>query len=166
MTARPRRNGQFTGTHMAVIMAAFFGVIVAVNLVMAEFASSSWTGLVVKNSYVASQGFNEVVAAKRRQDAMGWRSEYAMAGGKVSIRISDSSGDPVAVNSIDLTFRRPTFEADDHTIALTLLHPGEFGAEHRLGDGIWVVEVSADMGTDTPWRDAFRITVRDGGLAR
>ena len=50
---------EFTGRHMLAIMLAFFGTIIAVNLVMAIFASRSWTGLVVKNSYVASQEFNE-----------------------------------------------------------------------------------------------------------
>lgn len=166
MTVRSRQPGQFTGTHMAFIMVAFFAVIIAVNLLMANFATRSWTGLVVKNSYVASQGFNDVVAAKRRQDAMGWRGEYAMSGGSVSYRISGRSGDPAAVNSIELTFRRPTFEADDHTVALSLRSPGEFGAEHRLADGTWVINVSADAGTDVPWHDSFRVIVKDGGIVK
>ena len=46
---------RFTGFHMLACMIVFFGVIVAVNLTMATLASQSWTGLVVKNSYVASQ---------------------------------------------------------------------------------------------------------------
>ena len=166
MTVRSRQTGQFTGTHMAVIIVAFFTVIIAVNLLMADFAIRSWTGLVVKNSYVASQGFNDVVAAKRRQDAMGWRGEYAMSNGVVSYRISDRSGRPVAVNSIELTFRRPTFETDDHTVALSLRSHGEFGAEHRLADGIWVVNVAADAGTDAPWHESFRVIVKDGGIVQ
>ena len=42
----------FTGWHMAVITISFFAVIIAVNLTLAVFASTSWTGLVVANSYV------------------------------------------------------------------------------------------------------------------
>ena len=41
---------RFTGYHMLAIMVAFFGVVIAVNLTMATFASRSWTGLVVENS--------------------------------------------------------------------------------------------------------------------
>ncbi|HLA02420.1 MAG TPA: FixH family protein, partial [Aestuariivirga sp.] len=43
----------FTGWHMAAITISFFAVIIAVNLTLAVFASSSWSGLVVANSYVA-----------------------------------------------------------------------------------------------------------------
>ena len=47
-------------------MLAFFGVIIAVNVVMATLASTSWTGLVVENSYVASQEFNRKADARPR----------------------------------------------------------------------------------------------------
>ncbi|WP_421718486.1 FixH family protein [Algiphilus sp.] len=63
----------FTGWHFLAIILAFFCVIISVNLFMAWNATNSWTGLVVKNSYVASQHFNEVTAEKRRQLAMGWK---------------------------------------------------------------------------------------------
>jgi hypothetical protein len=57
------RNSQhaprpFTGRHMAMIMIAFFGVVIAVNVLMARFAVSTFGGVVVENSYVASQHFN------------------------------------------------------------------------------------------------------------
>ena len=61
MTKKIDKQGEFTGRHMAIIMVAFFGVIIAVNLTMATLASRSWTGLVVKNSYVESQKFNSVL---------------------------------------------------------------------------------------------------------
>ena len=58
MNNQPARPREFTGKHMLVIMFAFFGVIIAVNLTMATFAHTSWSGLVVQNSYVAGQHFN------------------------------------------------------------------------------------------------------------
>ena len=63
----------FTGRHMAIIIISFFAVIIAVNLTMAYFARSSWTGLVVKNSYVASQSFNRDAEIARQQQALGWQ---------------------------------------------------------------------------------------------
>ncbi len=49
----------FTGHHMLIVMLAFFGaVMIAANLTMASFASRSWSGLEVPNSYVASQEYN------------------------------------------------------------------------------------------------------------
>lgn len=62
MTAQTDKPKEFTGRHMLAIMLAFFGVIIAVNGVMATFATRSWSGLVVENTYVASQQFNERAA--------------------------------------------------------------------------------------------------------
>ena len=62
---RGERSREFTGRHMLVIMVAFFSVIIAVNLTMAFFARSSWTGAVVENTYVASQQFNRKAAEGR-----------------------------------------------------------------------------------------------------
>ncbi len=59
----------FTGRHMLFAMLAFFGVIIAVNLTMAVFATKSWTGLVVKNSYVASQAFNRELEQAKVQES-------------------------------------------------------------------------------------------------
>ena len=59
-----RTMREFTGKHMLAIMIAFFGVVFAVNFTMVYFSRHSWTGLVVENSYVASQEFNEKTAAQ------------------------------------------------------------------------------------------------------
>lgn len=163
---RQQGERQFTGLHMLAAMVAFFGVIIAVNLVMASFATRSWTGLVVKNSYVASQTFNETVAAMREQDELGWRGRLSLDDGTVAYRLQDRSGAAIAAQSIDLAFKRPSYEGADHTVALTRRDDGAFSAPHRLDDGIWVVEVTADAGREADWRQSFRITVVKGRLVQ
>src|SRR3546814_2526847 len=69
MTDQPVQK-RFTGRHAAMILVAFFGVVIAVNIVMASFALSTFGGTVVDNSYVASQHYNQWLA---RADAQ--RSE-------------------------------------------------------------------------------------------
>ena len=59
----------FTGRHMLAVVCTFFGVVIAVNVVMAIAATGTFPGLVVANSYVASQGYNELLAAARAQAA-------------------------------------------------------------------------------------------------
>ena len=66
------RHRPFTGRHMALIMVAFFGVVVAVNVTMATLASRSFGGTVVDNSYVASQRYNAWLAQARAQAQLGW----------------------------------------------------------------------------------------------
>lgn len=68
-TVRP-----FTGRHMAAIMVAFFGVVIGVNVFMAHLATSSFTGEVVENSYVASQHFNRWLDEAKREQALGWQA--------------------------------------------------------------------------------------------
>ena len=57
---------------MTAILLAFFGVVIAVNLTMATFATRTFGGKVVENSYDASQKYNDWLAAARKQDALGW----------------------------------------------------------------------------------------------
>lgn len=63
---------RFTGRHAAAILIAFFGVVIAVNLTMAAFATRTFGGVVVENSYVASQKYNGWLAAAKRQEKLGW----------------------------------------------------------------------------------------------
>ncbi|MGI9408351.1 MAG: FixH family protein, partial [Hyphomicrobiaceae bacterium] len=113
----------FTGRHMLSWMLAFFGVIVAVNITMAWFAGRTWTGLVVKNSYVASQKFNGHLRQARKQHARGWKSELTYERGVVRFRVVGKSGAPVFLDDARLTIGRPAFEQQD--AVLHLKHIGD-----------------------------------------
>ena len=69
---------RFTGWHFTVIITAFFGVVVAVNLTMAVFAVRTFGGVVVENSYVASQKYNDWLEAAKRQQKLAWSIEPAL----------------------------------------------------------------------------------------
>ena len=66
-----RERKAFTGRHAAMILVAFFGTVIGVNMVMASFALSTFGGTVVDNSYVASQHYNEWLARADAQDRLG-----------------------------------------------------------------------------------------------
>lgn len=164
MSAQDESAGKFTGKHMLAVLAAFFGVVIAVNLVMATAANRSWTGLVVKNSYVASQEFNRRAEEGRAQAALGWKGELAIGGGHVSYRLVDKAGAVVPVEGVVATFRRPAYDAEDRTITLAREADGVFGAAEAVRDGIWIVEIDADAGLARPYRDVRRIVVGNGVL--
>jgi len=63
---------RFTGWHFTAIIVGFFGVVIAVNVTMAMFATRTFGGVVVENSYVASQHYNGWLEAARKQDRLGW----------------------------------------------------------------------------------------------
>jgi nitrogen fixation protein FixH len=164
MTARASQPRAFTGRHMLGVMVAFFGVIITVNLTMAAFAWTSWTGLVVKNSYVASQEFNDRAKAGREQAALGWQGELAYEKGELRYRLVSANGAVVAATGVEVALGRPAYEAEDTTVALSPTGDGSFGGDIALADGQWIVRLSAEAGPAQPWLDIRRIHVRDGAM--
>lgn len=151
-------QGEFTGRHMLLIMIAFFGVIIGVNVLMATVASRSWTGLVVKNSYVASQNFNAELEAARQQAGLGWNSHLAIDGRSVSVQLSDSDG-PLAAMAVEVKLARPTNEASDRLLTLVEREPGRYEAPAALDAGAWHAELSVRSPAGEHMRLQHRIVV-------
>lgn len=163
----PSSTFRLTGWHVAAMLISFFGVIVVVNFSMASLASRSWTGLVVKNSYVASQGFNDRLATANAQKARGWSSTAHYDGAALSIQFADANGKALPVTDVVVEFGRPAYEQQDHRVAATRLADGFWLAQTRLHRGIWALKVTG-MVEGTPYRrDARLIVGSDGrGIAR
>lgn len=84
---------EFTGRHITLILVAFFGVVIAVNLYMARMATRDFGGTVVDNSYVASQRFNGWLADARAAEVRGWSaSATRQADGRLLLRIRNANG--------------------------------------------------------------------------
>jgi nitrogen fixation protein FixH len=130
---------EFTGRHMALIMIVAFGTIIGVNLVLAYSAVKTFPGLEVKNSYVASQHFN---ARRDAQEALGWTVRADASGGNVTLSITDDSGAPVLVKSLDAIVGRATEVVDDITPAF-LFDGTAYVAPVSLGAGNWNIRMSA-----------------------
>ena len=88
---------EITGRHVLFGMVGAFGVIITVNVIMAWQAVSTFPGLEVKNSYVASQTFD---AERRAQEALGWTTAAEVRGGEVVLSIRDAQGLPVMVSGL------------------------------------------------------------------
>lgn len=138
-----KQEFRFTGWHMLASMLAFFGVIIGVNLTMARFAVSSWTGLVVKNSYVASQHFNAQLASAAAQNKRGWKSNLSYTQGTLSFTLHDRDGSALLLDQIKVTLGRPVFEQQDKMLALNLTTNGTYETQTELGAGIWAIRISA-----------------------
>lgn len=147
-------TGKFTGWHMLIIMVLFFGVIITVNMTMAVLAGRSWTGLVVKNSYVASQKFNDELLEAKRQQARGWKSGLAYTAGQLSFELQDREGRPVVLTDMKAAVGRPASEQQDHTISLAHVGGGKYRADTKLAPGHWMVKVQGGSGERAFRRDA------------
>ena len=123
-------ESQFTGKHMLAWVVSFFGVIIAVNLTMAYFANSTWSGLIVKNGYVASQSFDQDLARSKTQEALGWSVTIAHDVSGVSVQFTYSAGRGLSGLAVSGQLRRPATDRQDQTLAFR-----NDGAGSRLARG-------------------------------
>jgi nitrogen fixation protein FixH len=149
---------EFTGRHMAMIMALFFATVLAANLAMVFAARYSWSGLVVKNSYVASQQFNEVTAELEKAVAMGIHAALTYDSGTIRASFVDKAGRAASASHVMLKLGRPSYEAEDRELAMTAASVGEFTARAELAAGIWTGELSAEIGGRS-WRRPVRLLI-------
>ena len=149
----------FTGRRMLAVMLGFFGVVIGVNVALAILASTSWTGLVVKNSYVASQHFNEDLARAHRQQALGWRSTLGYAGGNLSFTLSGRDGAPLSGMSVEVPLRRPTHEGEDRRVSLMPSTRGGYAVALALPKGTWNADVAVHDSLGRDYQRAFRLWV-------
>jgi nitrogen fixation protein FixH len=147
MSQARANKGEFTGRHMALLAVSFFGVIIAVNVGMAVLSATSWTGLVVDNSYVASQEFEEKRIAHENQLAAGWQSSFTYAPGLAQLIVTDGAGNPVDLGPVSLLINRPVGGHDDQKLTLSRSSDGSYTATVILGEGVWEAMATAATAT-------------------
>lgn len=152
---------EFTGWHMLGVLFLFFGTIIGVNLVLAWFAATSWTGLVVKNSYVASQQFNENTTERLKGARLGWAAHADYAGGIFSVELVSADAAPVRVDAIKATIGHPATNRDDRTIELVASGGGRYEGATELASGLWQADFEAVAPDGTRWLHSIRFTVAE-----
>lgn len=141
MNDRPARR--FTGRHMWLIMIAFFGTVIAVNVTMAMFATGTFGGTVVDNSYVASQKFNGWLEEARAQEKLGWSLGLTMADDRHPMIVAAAGETPLAGAVITATAKHPVGRAPDIALAFAEVAPGQFRATQPLPAGRWNIHMEA-----------------------
>lgn len=154
-----KQPGEFTGKHMLFIMLGFFGVIIGVNILIAAIANSSWTGLIVKNSYVASQDFNRKIANARKQSKLGWQSRLTAADGSLLFVLKDSNANPLRGLDVSARIYRPVVETQDRTVALKEGQSGHYQTAAKLKPGVWEVAILATNKSGDSYKKIFRLTL-------
>lgn len=145
-----------TGRKVLMIAVGAFAVIIVVNLVMAWQAVSTFPGLEVENSYVASQQFDKNRAA---QEALGWTVTPEYSDGKLSLVIRDANGLPAKVKSLTAVVGRTTHVRDDINPQFDYVG-GIFTAPVQLAPGAWLVHLDAEAADGTKFRQRIDIFVK------
>ncbi|WP_137157386.1 FixH family protein [Rhizobium sp. FKL33] len=147
----------FTGRHMLAIMIAFFGVIISVNVFMAYMASASWSGILAKNTYVASQDFNMKAAEARHWAEEGYSGAFKIDGGRLEYRLQGPTAEIGHLPEITAILHRPVGDKQDFALKLPRVAPGVYALDHRLAAGQWIVDLAAIDAGKTVYHQAVRI---------
>lgn len=141
MTQTRRNVRPFTGRKMAAVLVGFFAVVIAVNVLMARLATSTFGGVVVDNSYVASQKFNGWLKEANAEQALGWRGDMARDGqGRAAISLLDSNGKPISAAEVTAVAEHPLGQRPMTSLTLHETLPGIYAAP--LESGRWRLRVS------------------------
>ncbi len=148
MSTAARHPFRFTGWHMLAILLAFFGVVIAVNLAMARLASSTFSGIVVENGYVASQHFNGWLAQAASERTLGWKAEVVRGGdGHLLVRIAGLGAGPARLRG---TAQHPLGAIADQHLGFVRQPDGSFRSAAPIGAGRWRVLLEVHAG-DKVW---------------
>ena len=146
-----------TGRKVLLIAVAAFGVIVAANLAMLFAATGTFPGLVVKNSYIASQGWDKKTDAQR---ALGWRAVTDYADGTLRVIMTGNTGDRVAGLSVVAVVGRPATTRNDVRLEFTEWLDGD-SAPLDLAPGQWRVMITGTNSDGENYEAAAVFYVRD-----
>jgi len=148
---------ELTGRHVLAITVGAFGIIIAVNVVMAVQAVRTFPGLEVANGYIASQTFD---AERKAQQALGWTAVPEYRDGRLTLRLTDAEGLPAVVRSLDVLVGRTTASNDDQRPVLTRV-AGVWEADLALARGKWMLKVEAVATDGTLFRQRLELFVMD-----
>ena len=144
---------ELKGYHVLAIAVACFAIVIGANLAMLFAATGSFPGLVVENSYVASQKWNARAAA---QQALGWQASVAYEDGAILVRLTDADGAPVEGLELRGSVGRPTSASGDRALEFRG-DGGGYTAPAELAPGRWRVDFVTADGPD--YRATARLVV-------
>lgn len=157
MSTLAKKPFRFTGWHMTAILFAFFGVVIAVNVLMARLAVHTFSGVVVENSYDASQVFDRWLDEAAREQALGWRAQIArQADGRVAVTLSGKGLENAVLTGEGW---HPLGRLADRNLTFHRMEAGgkgDFISDQALPDGRWRLRLKVQAGGHL-WRANERL---------
>lgn len=153
-----------TKTIVILSLAAFFGVVFAVNGTYIALSLSGQDGLVVDHEYAKALHYDDVVQQQKRQAKLGWRVDLRVPANPtatVGLDLHDKAGQPLTGAMATIAFQRPTAVGMDQDVALVEAGAGHYqGKTHLARAGQWDAVIDVRHGQDL-YRRRQRIHVGD-----
>tara|TARA_R110002072_G_scaffold44289_11_gene124026 strand:- start:479 stop:943 length:465 start_codon:yes stop_codon:yes gene_type:complete len=139
MKARP-----ITGRHVLIMILGFFAVTITVNAIFVTQAIRHFPGEDIPRSYMQGIAYNDTLAARQAQGALGWTAVADVTLEHVRIEIADAQGAPVSGLAISGRLRHPANASRDIPLALNESEPGRYEASLQAVPGSWRLVAQAD----------------------
>lgn len=141
---------ELRGWHVLLMLSAFFGVMIAVNVVFMTYAYDTFTGEDTSSPYLKGLQFNKTLDERAVQAKLGWHATIELnpdGNGVIpAATIRDAAGAPQDSLRVTMTLRRPTNAALDRELPLTAIGNGRYtAAVLPLAPGQWDVTVRAEL---------------------
>ena len=143
MSRPPVSPKPLTGGKVLVMLIAFFGVVIGVNLIMMKFAIQTLPGTDVDSAYTASLAYEKEIVAAHDQNARDWKvnahiQRGADGGATLQVEARDNNGNPVSGLKFQGRFERPTDRRADQPVALAEMGIGIYrGNAPLIAAGQW-----------------------------
>ncbi|MBY0564600.1 MAG: FixH family protein [Hyphomonadaceae bacterium] len=146
-----KRPFEIKGWHVLAVMIAAFGLVIAVNVAFAVIAVSTFPGEDVRRSYLQGVRYNDTLAARRVQAALGWRAAAQLSprgsGVDLIVTLTDSNGLPLDDALIAGELRWPTDSRFDRALAFEQVGAGRYAAHiDGLRPGLWRLRARGERG--------------------
>lgn len=163
----PNRAQTTTQRQAYWIPAVFVGamlLVIAVNIVMVFFATSTFPGLDTDKAYVQGLAYNETLKEAAASEALGWQAKAEIAeGGDLILSLQNAEGQPVTGMDLRGQMVRTATTSMDRVITFTpaMGQPGRYLAALDLpANGLWELRVAGTVtATGVVWQWNDRIMV-------
>lgn len=142
---------QVRGWHVLAALLAFFGAVIAVNVVFIAAAVRTFPGEDVRRSYLQGLKHNDTLAERRDQAALGWRASAVLVGGAedavLEVTLSERDEDPLDGVQLSGELQWPTDARLDRALDFRPAGAGRYvAALGQLPPGRWRLRAHAQRG--------------------
>ena len=153
MTTPENKQG-LRGWHVLAMLVAFFGVIIAVNVIFMTLAIGTFPGEDERRSYVQGIHYNDKLDERRAQAELGWRVGAALGadrdGPYIEVVVRSHEDEPVYGLNVSGELRRPAESDSDKELQFVEAGEGRYVARlDELSNGAWRLRARAEDARST-----------------
>jgi nitrogen fixation protein FixH len=144
MAAKP-----LTGTKVFLMLVAFFGVVIGVNVTMMKLAIATLPGTDVDSPYAAGLAYDREISAAQDQAARKWKVsahiERRDGNAVLQVEARDAAGQPLTGLKFEGRLERPTDKRADLAVELAEAGIGIYrGNAASVAPGQWDLVIEGD----------------------